>query len=308
MKFSLTYPLIAHPYDPAFLEKASVIRFARAAEEAGFDGLGFTDHPVPSQRWLDHGGHDALDPFAALAFCAAVTDRIRLIPNIVVLPYRNPFLSAKSIATIDVLSGGRFTLATAIGYLRPEYRALGVDFDARGELFEEALEVMKGIWTTDDYAFEGPRFIARGNTANPKPVQRPHPPIWIGGNGQRARQRVADHAQGWIPFPANEVLSKTARTPRLETLADLRGMLDDLWQRVEAAGRDRSEIDVHFVCSAGGAPGTAVFDAAVHRAGLAELAELGVTWVGVGLPGGRVDESIAALEAYAEQVIRPLRG
>ena len=129
MKHWITYPLIRHPYDPAFVTKDAVVRFARTAEAAGFDGIGFTDHPAPSHRWLQAGGHDALDPFAALAFIAAVTDRLLLIPNIVVLPYRNPFIVAKAIATIDALSGGRFVLATATGYQRGEYRALGVDFE-----------------------------------------------------------------------------------------------------------------------------------------------------------------------------------
>src|SRR3954471_10539941 len=135
MKHWVTYPLIAHPYDPAFVTKDALTRFAQTAEAAGFDGIGFTDHPAPSHRWLQAGGHDALDPFTALAFIAAVTERIRLIPNIVVLPYRNPFLVAKSIATIDALSGGRFTLAVAAGYQRSEYAALGVDFENRNVIF-----------------------------------------------------------------------------------------------------------------------------------------------------------------------------
>ena len=177
MKYWVTYPMIAHPYDPTFVTKDALIRFARTAEAAGFDGIGFTDHPAPSHKWLQAGGHDALDPFAALAFTAAVTDRLRLIPNILVLPYRNPFLVAKAVATIDALSGGRFTLATAVGYQRSEYGALGVDFDRRNELFDEALEVLRGAWTTDDFAYDGLTFTARGQTLNPKPARVP---IWIG--------------------------------------------------------------------------------------------------------------------------------
>src|SRR5258707_1384658 len=91
MKHWTTYPLIAHPYNPEFVSGDGLARFSRAAEAAGFDGIAFTDHPAPSDKWLNAGGHDALDPFAALPYVAAVTDRIRLIPNIVVLPYRNPF-------------------------------------------------------------------------------------------------------------------------------------------------------------------------------------------------------------------------
>src|ERR1700734_2069721 len=155
MNFWVTYPLVAHPHNPDFLTKSALTRFCVAAEEAGFAGIGFTDHPAPTERWLKAGGHDALDPFAALSFCAAVTDRLRLIPNILVLPYRNPFLVAKAGATLDALSGGRFTLAVATGYLRAEYQALGVDFDQRNALFDEAIEVILGGWSQDDFAHEG---------------------------------------------------------------------------------------------------------------------------------------------------------
>ena len=127
MRFHVTHPLISHPYHPELVTGEGVVRLARAAEAAGFDGYGFTDHPAPTQAWLDAGGHDALDPFVALGVVAAVTSTIRLIPNIVVLPYRNPFVVAKAAATLDSLSGGRFTLATGVGYLEGEYAALGVD-------------------------------------------------------------------------------------------------------------------------------------------------------------------------------------
>ena len=119
------------------------------------------------------GRHDALEPFATLSFCAAVTERMRLIPNILVLPYRNPFVVAKSVATIDALSGGRFTLAVATGYMRGEYKALGVDFEERNARFDEAIEVIRGIWSEEDFVYEGSTFEAKGQTANPKPS--PHP-------------------------------------------------------------------------------------------------------------------------------------
>src|SRR5215213_4860025 len=128
MKPWFTYPLVTHPFHPDFVNRRGLVRLARAAEAAGFEGIGFTDHPAPSHKWLNAGGHDALDPFVALAVVAATTERMRLIPNIVVLPYRNPFLVAKASATLDVLSDHRFVLSVATGYLRSEYRALGVDF------------------------------------------------------------------------------------------------------------------------------------------------------------------------------------
>src|SRR5918994_347328 len=155
MKYWVTYPLAGHAANRELVAKDALTRFAQTAEAVGFDGIGFTDHPAPTHRWLQSGGHDALDPFAALAFVAAVTERLRLIPNICVLPYRNPFLVAKSVTTISALSGDRFVLAVGTGYLRGEYRALGVDPDERNERFDEALEVLRGVWTTDDFAYEG---------------------------------------------------------------------------------------------------------------------------------------------------------
>ena len=140
MKFAFTYPMHSHPYNPEFVTGAGVAAVAAAAEAAGFGGFGFTDHPAPTQKWLDAGGHDALDPFVAMGFAAAHTATLRLIPNVVVLPYRNPFVVAKAGATLDLLSGGRFTLAVGVGYLKREFAALGVNFDERGALVEEALQ------------------------------------------------------------------------------------------------------------------------------------------------------------------------
>lgn len=306
MKFSFTYPMVSRPYDPAFVGKPAVTRIARAAELAGFDAIAFTEHPIPTQRWLDHGGHDAFEPFAALAFCAAITDRIELLTNISVLPYRNPFHLAKAVATVDVLSGGRMILGTGVGYQKGEYKALGVDFDERNALFDEAIEVMKLAWTTDDLTYEGLHFTALGNTADPKPVRKPHPPIWIGGNSKLARRRVARAAQCWNPFPAPRVMATTARTVALETIDDLAALLDDLWIEVEKAGRD-DRPDVAFVCAKGGSPGDDAFEPDAHLGGLAELEALGVTWVGVGMPGDSVDATVEALERYGADVIAQQR-
>src|SRR6185312_8657936 len=217
MRFTITHPMHSHPYNPELLSGDSIAAVAAAAEHAGFHGFGFTDHPAPSQRWLEAGGHEALDPFVALGFAAARTTRIRLVPNIVVLPYRNPFVVAKSGATLDLLSGGRFTLAVGVGYLKREFAALGVSYDERADLFEEALEVIRAVWTGDDISYEGKHFSARGITAHPLPASRPHPPIWIGGNTAAARQRVAQHGDGWCPFAAPAGLARTAGTAVIDS-------------------------------------------------------------------------------------------
>jgi probable F420-dependent oxidoreductase len=300
MKHWTTYPLLTHPLNPQLVDGGALTRFAQAAEGAGFSGIAFTDHPAPSHKWLNAGGHDALDPFAALSFVAGVTSRLRLIPNIVVLPYRNPFLVAKSAATMDALSGGRFVLSVATGYLRSEYRSLGVDFDRRNELFDEALEVMRGVWSTDEFAFEAGSFTAGGVTANPKPA---HIPIWIGGNSALTRRRVARYGDGWNPFPAAPQLAQTARTQVLETLDDLAPMIEHLRRHTEGAGRDPASLDVTFRT---GLPGPADdgFDPDAELEALDRMASLGVTWNSTGVPGDSFEHAIEVLRRYGEEVIR----
>ena len=303
MKFAITHPMHSHPYNPELVTGAGIARVAAAAEAAGFDGFGFTDHPAPSQRWLESGGHDALDPFVAMGFAAAHTTTLRLIPNIVVLPYRNPFIVAKAGATLDLVSGGRFTLAVGVGYLKREFAALGVDFDDRAALFEESLQVIRDIWTTDDVTVDGKHFTAQGITAHPRPVSVPHPPIWIGGNTAAARTRVVAHGQGWCPFRAPATLAQTARTAALESLADLAAGIGDLRRRLEEAGRDPSTVDVTFTNHAGGTPGADDFDGDAFVEGVAQLTELGVTWVQVAVPGDSLAHALEAIDQFGADVI-----
>jgi probable F420-dependent oxidoreductase len=304
MQHFVTYPLTAHPYAPELVSKRAIVRFATRAEELGFAGIGFTDHPAPSHRWLTHGGHDAIDPFVAFGVVAAVTERLRLIPNILVLPYRNPFLVAKAAATLDALSDGRFVLAVATGYQRGEYRALGVDFEERNRLFDEALDVVRGVWSTDEFAYEGLHFTATGQSVNPKPA---HIPIWVGGNSALSRRRVARAGDGWTPFPAPAVLARTAKTPVLESVDDLVGMLDHLWRCVDEEGRDRAEVDVSMSALGCAAPGSDGFDAQHHLDVLGTLAEVGVTWTSTSVPGDSLAHALEALEQYATGVIAPQR-
>ena len=304
MRFAITHPMHSHPYNPELVTGAGIARVAVAAEKAGFDGFGFTDHPAPTQRWLEAGGHDALDPFVAMGFAAAHTTTLRLIPNIVVLPYRNPFVVAKAGATLDLISDGRFTLAVGVGYLKREFTALGVDFDERADLFEEALHVIREIWTTDNLSYDGKHFSASGITAHPRPVSRPHPPIWVGGNTAAARARVAEYAQGWCPFRAPALLAQTARTAALETTEHLVKGIDDLRRRLDAAGRDPAGIDITFTNGVGGTPGTDDFNADEFASGVHELERAGVTWIQVTVPGDSLAHTVEAIESFGETVIR----
>lgn len=303
MYFTITHPMHSHPYNPELVTGEGIATVAAAAEAAGFHGFGFTDHPAPTQRWLESGGHDAVDPFVAMGFAAARTTTLRLIPNIVVLPYRNPFVVAKSGATLDLLSDGRFTLAVGVGYLKREFIALGVDFDERAALFEEALEVIRAIWTTDDLSYDGRHFSAKGITAHPHPVSKPHPPIWIGGNTPAARQRVTKYGDGWCPFPAPAVLAQTARTATMDAESMAAG-IEDLRRRFDAAGRDWSGIDVTFTNPDSGSPGDDDFNADAYLSGVEKLAAVGVTWLQVSLPGDSLAHVLDSIERFGASVIR----
>ncbi|MGV0605378.1 LLM class F420-dependent oxidoreductase [Mycolicibacterium sp. XJ1904] len=302
MRFTFTHPMHTHPYNPELVTGRGIATVAAAAEAAGFHGFGFTDHPAPTERWLNAGGHDAVDPFVAMGYAAATTTTLRLIPNIVVLPYRNPFVVAKAGATLDLLSEGRFTLGVGVGYLKREFAALGVDFEERAALFEEALEVIRGIWTTDDFSYEGRHFTASGITAHPRPVTDPHPPIWIGGNTGAARKRVVAYGDGWCPFPAPAVLAQTARTAPMDVDALTSGV-EDLRRRFDEAERDWSRIDITFTNPDGGSPGGDDFNADAYLSGLEKLAGVGVTWVQVGLPGDSLAHVLETIERFGASVI-----
>lgn len=304
MKFALSLHQ-THPFDPRFLSGAFVAEFAQAAEAAGFGAIYWTEHPVPTDDWLASGGHDAPDPVVALSYAAAATKTIKLLTNLVVVPYRNPFLLAKAVATLDRVSDGRVILGTGTGYLEGEYDALGVPMAERNARFDVALEVLRLAWTGRSVTYESDWFRAAGNTCLPTPVQEPVP-IWIGGNSKLTLRRVAERAQGWMPLPNPRALGARRRSPHLETLDDLRGMLDYLHEHRARVGRT-DPLDILYVALEGGVPGTAGFDAERFRRGVEAVAPLGVTWVTVNAVAPDPAAAIAAVTDFGARVIAPMR-
>lgn len=257
------------------LDVGSVAEIARAVEAAGWHGLSFTEHPAPSARWLAAGGHQTLDPFVALGHAAAVTDRIALLTYLSVVPYRNPLLLAKSAATVDRLSDGRFILGVGTGYLKSEFRALGVDFDERNAMFDEALEVMPLFWTGEPFDYEGAHFTAKGTQGRPRPVQQPIP-IWIGGNAKITRRRVASKAQGWMPLPGTPELLQTTRTPSIGSTSRLAEMIAEVRESAGARADSLSFVYPYIDEALGADPAA---DTDRHREALADLAAAGITHV-----------------------------
>lgn len=300
MRFTLQHPIASASCAAPFLEPRNVIRFAAAAEAAGFSAVAFTEHPAPSHKWISSGGHDSFDPLTALAFCAAVTDRVLLMSYLLVLPFRNPLLAAKQVATLDVLSGGRAVVGVGAGYLRSEFSALGVEHAERSELLDEGIDAMLGIWTQDGYTVRGRHFFAPGQTARPRPVQQPHPPLWIGGNSGRARQRAVRVGSGWAPLLIDGDTAAMLGTSAIPGLAELRAGIDDLRRRTEQAGREPSDIEVQVE----GALTTPMERTAADTLEMvAALADVGVGWMVVDPPADDVERALDAIAAYGADVV-----
>ncbi len=179
-------------------------RVARAAEAAGFDSVWTGEHVVLPDPQVPPSPVPAhfpmLDPAVALSFLAAHTERLLLATGIVILPQRNPVVLAKEMASLDVLSKGRLVLGVGAGYLEPEFRALGAGFEDRGARTEEWLDVLVSLWTEESPRHAGQFFQFEGIDARPRPVQRPHPPIVMGGTSPPAYRRAVGRSQGWYGF------------------------------------------------------------------------------------------------------------
>jgi probable F420-dependent oxidoreductase len=282
MRFALQLPTSQVFDGDEFVSGAAIAEMARAAEDAGLDAVAVTDHPAPPARWVAAGGHHSLDPFVALSFAAAATTRIRLLTQVVVLPYRNPFVLAKAAASLDALSGGRLILGGAAGYLEPEFAALGADFAGRNEASDEAIDVLRAAWRGEAVDLAGRCFLAKGTAQLPRPAQPNGPPIWIGGNTRRAIRRAVERGDGWMPFPAPAKFAGWTRTAPLESLADLRAGLVYAREHAAVVGR-ATPIDVCLV-PFGFERGARGEDLAGLAALLPTYAELGVTWLAFDLP------------------------
>lgn len=290
MKFVFQYPDV-HGLSDDMLAPGPVADVARVAEDAGWHGLSFTEHPAPSAKWLAGGGHQSLDPFIALAHAAAVTTSLRLLPFLTVLPYRNPLLLAKSAATVDKLSGGRFILGAGVGYLKSEYFALGVDFEERNVLLDEALDVLPLHWSGEPFSYEGTHFSARDVQARPTPVQQPIP-IWLGGNSKLTLRRVAERAQGWMPMLAPAGVAASARTPHLATVADVAEAIASV---KEMAGARADGLD--FVLSYSQVD---LVDVERHRDAMAALEDAGATWIVSSAPTRSPAATYEFLQGFGE--------
>jgi probable F420-dependent oxidoreductase len=189
----------------------NLIRLAQLAEALGFDSVWVADHlvvPVETASIYPFDARDAptpakldglvefYEPLVTLAYLAAATTRVRLGVSVYVLPYRNPVVTAKLVATLDALSGGRVIFGVGVGWLREEFTAVGADARVRGRVTDEYLEVCRRLWRDDVAEFAGDHYHLPAVRTGPKPAQRPWPPIWVGGNSAAARRRAVALGDG----------------------------------------------------------------------------------------------------------------
>jgi probable F420-dependent oxidoreductase len=234
--------------------RATITRIGPLAEELGYDSIWFGEHVVAPDPHVKPSPMQPTDPIldgaVGLSFLAGITERIRLATGIVILPQRNPLVLAKQLATLDVLSGGRFIFGMGVGYVEPEMSAIGVPMERRGTRADEYLAAMRALWEEERPSYEG-EFVSFSNVnAYPRPVQTPLP-VMVGGHTRPALRRAARTGQGWYGFWRD----------RERSAKDLAGLEEEL----AAAGRSRSDIEI--VVTPGGS---------LNEAEVAAYGELGV--------------------------------
>ncbi len=226
-----------------------VLSLAREGERLGLHSAMIADHvvfPVESNSAYPYtvdrkhpSGGDALEAFSILGVVAGATEKLRLVTSVLVLPYRNPVLTAKMVASLDVLSGGRVTLGVGVGWLKEEFEALdSPDFDKRGAVTDEWITIFKQLWTQSPASFKGEYYSYSDIRCEPFPVQKPHPPIWVGGHSRPALRRTAKYGDGWHPVGA---IAASPLPPQ-----EMRMHMDTLKRMTEAEGRDFSAITVSY--------------------------------------------------------------
>jgi probable F420-dependent oxidoreductase len=291
MKFGAVLPIWQ-------LTVAEAESLAVRAEDLGLDGVFVPDHILAKPATTEHYGAHWPDPFALLAFLAGRTRRIHLGASVIVLPYRNALVAAKSAATVDQVSGGRFIFGVGVGWDQEEFVDLGLPFHRRGRMSDDYIRAIKAAWATDIPAYKGEFLSFSGATFSPRPVQRPNPPIWVGGSpgatSQAALRRCAELGDAWHPLALSlddvergyaSVREMATRHGRRDAPGLAPRNLLDLTDRQKGPGRAAFQ----------GSPDEVAAD--VRRA-----KALGAEWLTFDLPRVDVPGMVRAMERLAREV------
>lgn len=306
------------PNAGADINGPDIVRFAQRAEALGFESIWTGDHLVLPAAGTSQYPYTAdgsfplastenfLEPFTLLAYVAAVTRTVKLGTTVIILPYRDPIVQAKMLACLDLLSGGRLICGVGVGWLEKEFQVLRASYTDRGPVSDEYLQIFKVLWTEERPAFEGRFYAFDGITFHPKPLQKPHPPIWVGGHSRRAIRRAALLGDAWHP---------TRQTPEFVSRH-----LPYLREEAERIGRDPRALTIslkrslHFTDiglsgdvlrrSGGSLIGTTpeVID------DIRRCQDLGIDQLTFDFRTGRVDEMLAIIEHFATAVVPAVPG
>lgn len=217
MHFGVWIPNCRHLATPEVIR-----RTAARAEELGYDSVWVSDHVVVPTANVVNFGETVFDPLVTLAMLAGATSRVRLGTTVLIVPYRNAVVTAKMISSLDALSGGRFVLGIGAGWVAAESATLGVPFAERGPMTDEHLRAMRELWTSPRPSFSGRYTQFDDVIFEPKPVQKPHPPIWVGGHSKAALRRTVEFGTAWHPINRS-IEELRAGTAEIRRLAQPRG-------------------------------------------------------------------------------------
>ncbi|MDE2640669.1 MAG: TIGR03619 family F420-dependent LLM class oxidoreductase [Chloroflexota bacterium] len=276
MRFGFALPNHWGVEDPEDL-----LDLASRAERAGFASV-WVAHHILNAGYVGErlGMKPYWDALTVLGWVAARTERVRLGTSVLVLPYLHPMPLAKQLATIDVLSGGRLDLGVGVGAMPEENEALGVDYHTRGAQADECIDVLKALWADGSASYAGAHYAFEDAASSPKPLQRPHPPLLIGGNGIPALRRVARSGDGWHPF--------------LLTAQQMEQRLPRLDEELARAGRSRDEISVSLRVE---------MDTVPTREAAEVFAALGIDELVIALNSGDADEQRRRLDQAASALL-----
>lgn len=292
----------------------SISHITIGGEKLGFDIVTVSDHIVvprsidsiyPYNETGEFAGRadgEYLEQLTTLMAIASITDRLRLLTSVMVLPHRSPVLTAKILATIDVLSNGRLDVGCGVGWMKEEFDAIGAPpFEERGAVGSEYLKAFKELWTSENPSFRGNYCNFSNISFLPKPVQKPHPPIWVGGESPPALRRAASLADCWYPIGSNPKFP-------LDTPKRLTNHIERLRGYAEGYGRDNSEIDIAFSVNwysaqnsnertrwFTGNPSEIVAD-------IEQMASIGVNHLVLSFPGDTADEILEDMSYFQDHI------
>ena len=300
----------------------AIATMARRAEALGFAHLSLSDHLVvprsigsrypysASGEWPGAASGDCFEQLTELAWLAAITEKVRLITAVAVIPYRAAMHTAKIVATIDVLSEGRMVLGAGAGWMKEEFEAIGTPpFEERGRVTDEWLQAFKILWTEDDPRFQGRHVRFENVSFQPKPVQKPHPPIWVGGESPPAVRRSVRYGDAWFPIGNNP------QHP-LDTPARFKAGIEKLHQVAEQNNRDPKSIGLAYYAGwfdeakpaaklESGERHILTGSAAELASDIGALGEIGVSDLVLNFQRDTLAKSLASMQHFTDE-IRPL--